>query len=894
MATERLTLKVDEKGARTASRNINQIGKSAKTAGGSLKLLKGALGGLAAIGITAGIAVAVNQLAKFGQEMSTVAAITQATGDSFRALREEAQQLGTNTRFSATQAAQGMTFLARAGFSADEVLKAIGPTLDLAQAGALELGRAADIASNILTGFRIDVADAARVMDVLALAANSANTDVNQLGEAMKFIAPISAGLGVSLEETTAAVQALSDAGIQATMAGTGLRMTMRLLESPLGKQKKILADLGVTVDEVRISEVGLTGALKRLAEAGITTGQSLEMFGRAGTAFDVMVNAVPKIERFTAANMEAEGTARRIAKTMDENLNGALLATKSAVEGLVLAMGDLGAESGLTRFFMGLAKALRATASNMEELLTVLKTLSVLLIATFSQQILGKAILLMGGLTRSVIALSASMTALSGTTAPAAVASIKQVGMAFKALWVTISLNPLIALGTLIIGGTIFALDKLKKKMDEVDAAIAKSYAPALAMIRAKLKEIEVRKAAEAAVQRTIDNLKRENLTLGIVQEKRELNAVLLKAETDARRLLTDAEQTTIRGLLDEKRALEARNETAQAQAALLKEIKGPQIEYAQDLANLDVLLVKEAISQAEYNQKLREFKDALGTVGENFERYLEGLRQANTLLAMNSREQEIARALTAARNALGQELDAGQKLEITNLVKSKQALVAANEQLAIREAIIKRIRGPQEEYITALSHLNILLIQGTISLSEYLKELGKLNTEMTAIAEDESVSALGDVMKAPFDTATDALVEFTKTGKLEIRGFVSDVLAQWARLAAMKAFSGLGGSLGIGGFATGGSFTVGGTGAADSQPVAFMATPGEKVSIQTPGQQRAQGGAVPSVAAPVVNVKIVNVMDPNEIVDAIGEADEAIINVLSRNKTTVKQALA
>ena len=896
MARESVTIYVNEKGARVASRNIDRIGKSAKTTGGSLQLLKSALGGLAAIGIATGIGLAVKQLASFSQGMSTVAAITQATAGDLAALREEARNLGTTTRFSATQAAEGMTFLARAGFDAQQVLAAIGPTLDLAQAGALSLGRAADIASNILTGFRIDVSDAARVMDVLALAANSANTDVSQLGDAMKFIAPISAGLGVSLEETTAAIQALSDAGIQATMAGTGLRMVMRLLESPMGRQKKILADLGVTADEVRISEVGLTGALLRLSEAGITTGQSLDMFGRAGTAFDVMVNAVPKIERFTAANDEAGGTARRIATIMDDNLNGALLAVKSAAEGLVLSLGELGAQSGLTKFFSGLAKALRATAENMQELLIALKAVSVLLIATFSQQILGKAILMLGGLTKAVASLSVSMTALSGTTAPAAVASLRGLGTAFKALWLTISLNPLVALAIVITGTVLIAFSKLKKMMAEADAQIAKSYAPALAMIRIRLAEVRAIKEGNEAVQQILENLDRENEALKKTAEEREFNTVLFKAETAARRLLTEEEQKGIRNRLKERDAIEAHNDAMQARLDLLNEIKEPQQTFDTNMVNLNALLAQGDINQTEYNKKLLEFQNILGDTSASYESYLTGLRESNMLLSLNNEEQELQRALIAARNALGHELDDGQKKDIENLIRNKQVLKESNEQLSIRESILHRIRGPQEEYVTALSHLNLLLLDGTISLSEYLKEFGKLNTEMTKIVEDETVSALQDVMKAPFDQATDALVEFTKTGKFEIRGFVADILSQWARLAAMKSIAGLGGLLN---FATGGAFTVAGAGGVDSQTVAFRATPGERVTVQTPGQQRAQGvpgAAVASVAAPQVNVKVVNLVDPNEFTSVLvsSEGEVVILNVLSRNRTTVRQVVS
>jgi TP901 family phage tail tape measure protein len=119
------------------------------------------------------ISAAIRTMANFSQEMSTVKAITNATGVQFQQLTDIARDLGATTRFSATQAAEGMSFLARAGFSTNQIMASIKDTLLLAQAGALDLGSAADIASNVLTGFRLQAGEAARVVDVLAAAANS-------------------------------------------------------------------------------------------------------------------------------------------------------------------------------------------------------------------------------------------------------------------------------------------------------------------------------------------------------------------------------------------------------------------------------------------------------------------------------------------------------------------------------------------------------------------------------------------------------------------------------------------------------------------------------------------------------------------------------------------------
>ena len=366
MADFRIVVIVDpsraQRGSRQVERSLDRVGNRADR---TRKLIARAF---AFTGLVAGVTAAVRTLATFEQSMSTVRAITGATQAQFMALREEASRLGATTRFTASQAAEGMTFLARAGFSVDQVLASVNDTLLLAQAGALDLGAAADIASNILTGFRLRADEAGRVVDVLALAANSSNTNVQQLGEAMKFVAPVAAGLGVSLEEATAAAGALSDAGLQASLAGTGLRRVLSELESPSEKTRQLLESMGLTANDVRVSQVGLTKALTRLAKAGVDTGLALEIFGdRGGPAFEVLSSSIPKVVEMTGRLNNAEGTARRVADVMDDSLNGALLRVASAFESVILAFGDLGSTNVLTTSLDALASSLRLVSRHID-----------------------------------------------------------------------------------------------------------------------------------------------------------------------------------------------------------------------------------------------------------------------------------------------------------------------------------------------------------------------------------------------------------------------------------------------------------------------------------------------------------------------------------------------
>lgn len=339
----------------------------------------------AILGIGGGLIGVIGLLANFEQQMSTVKGITGATETQFKSLRDEAQRLGATTRFSASQAAEGMGFLARAGFDVNEVLGATEGTLRLAQAGALDLGSAADIASNVLTGFRLEVDQTNRIVDVLAFTANNANTNVQQLGDGMKFVAPVAAGLGISVETASAAIGALSDAGLQASLAGTGLRRVLSELESPSKKTRDILASVGLTADSVRVSQVGLIAAMTALRDAGVDTGLALEIFGdRGGPAFEVLSTSLPKVQAMETALGGAAGTAEALAAEMDDNLNGSLLATKSAAEALILAFGDNGATGTLRGFFDLLATVLRSGVENIDVLINAITALTIVFGAKF------------------------------------------------------------------------------------------------------------------------------------------------------------------------------------------------------------------------------------------------------------------------------------------------------------------------------------------------------------------------------------------------------------------------------------------------------------------------------------------------------------------------------
>jgi TP901 family phage tail tape measure protein len=353
------TGQVIEREFRSADQAAGKLNNTLKSTASSML----ALG--VAVGVGAGLSGGVRLIADFSQAMSTLQAITQGTAEEMVALRAVANELGATTRFSATQAADAMTELARAGFSVNQVLAAIGPTLSAAQAGGAGIAETAAIIGASIGGFGLQASDAARIADVLAQAANGSAAGILDLGEALKFAAPTAKQLGLGLEETVAIIGKLSDGGITGGLAGRGFQS----LATQLVNEKDKIEDLIGTYD---LASEGLGSVLARLREAGITTAQIIEIFRAEnldtfGILSDAALNG--NLEKLNGLLDDAAGSSAKAAKVMDDNLNGAILNASSAFEGLVLAIADAGIEDGLRNAFVGLSGLLTLAADNVDVL---------------------------------------------------------------------------------------------------------------------------------------------------------------------------------------------------------------------------------------------------------------------------------------------------------------------------------------------------------------------------------------------------------------------------------------------------------------------------------------------------------------------------------------------
>ncbi|WP_404463096.1 phage tail tape measure protein [Vreelandella aquamarina] len=347
----RLELIVDSRSGEQRLRAFENQLNRAEGAGDRLSegmsVLKMALGAAAAAVGGFSVGRVVTETASFEQSLLKLQVVSGATATQMAALESQSRQLGATSVFSAKQAADAQNFLAMAGLNVNEVLSATPGILQLATAGQMDLASAADLASNVLGGFRLEVGELNRVNDVLAATAARSNTSITQLGDALSYAAPLAATAGISIEETAAAIGVLSDAGLQSSRAGTGLLGFIRQLSNLTPQATTALSNYGLTAAEVNIEQEGLIAVLDRLQKANINTADSFRIFGsEAGPAAQILAAGAVRVNEFTGELELAEGTAAKAALTLGTGLEGSMRSFSSAVGEATL---QLGRDSGLS-----------------------------------------------------------------------------------------------------------------------------------------------------------------------------------------------------------------------------------------------------------------------------------------------------------------------------------------------------------------------------------------------------------------------------------------------------------------------------------------------------------------------------------------------------------------
>ena len=753
-------------------------------------------------------------IADFDQSLKTLQAVSQATGKELELLSQTAQELGRTTRFTAAQAAEGLTLLARAGFTVQESTQAIAGTLRLAQSANIGLAEAADIAASAVRGFRVDATETNKVVDVLALTSIRANTTISQLGEAIKFVAPVSAGLGVSLEQTNAALGVLSDSGLQASIAGTGLRRVLAELESPSRNSQKILASLGLTAEDVRVSQVGLATALERLADKGLDTGRALEFFGqRGGPAFEVLSSNLPKVRQLTGELERAGGTAEDLANTMDDSLVGASKRVLSAFQGFILNLDNtFNASNNLKTSLDALAGTINVVSEAMGSGLR----------AAEAEQSLSKVGQRIVSLRKEIRGLETAGQR-QGFLSPGQSARLEQLRTRLE-----------------LLTGSVKAERIAAENAAKAESELAAKRALAADKVQDQSSKLV---AAQQPLEKRLQALRDENAVLAVQIAQGDTAARIKEAELQLRQ--KEVELTP------------------------------------QQLANLQMLITE--------NERLNDVLNKRPAGGEEQRLVIDAL-QLDTLTEKLQR------------------LDT---LQQQGAISSKAYSDALNQLLG---------KTPETQLAEEIELLNAQFARGRIGLEEYRQKLDELRNTGTSTAttleqgfrraftrmaqEAEDLASVGEKLVDTFaNKAVDAIASFAETGKFSFKDFARSLLADIAkiitRLLVVKALSALGGSAGLVANTAGTAISSAATnqGREDGgtvQPGRAFVVGENGPEIFRPGQT---GTIVPNPAsvqqqAPEVNVSVVNVTDPDEVAGIIesGDVDQAIVNVVARNKDQIR----
>ena len=321
---------------------LKTVGSAIEGVGQKLMPVTAAVGGLGA--------AAVKVASDFDSAMSQVAAVSGATGKDLEALRDKAREMGSKTKFSASEAAEAMNYMAMAGWKTNDMLSGIEGIMNLAAASGEDLATTSDIVTDALTALGLSAEDSGHFADILAAASSNANTNVSMMGETFKYCAPVAGALGFSAEDTAEAIGLMANAGIKSSQAGTAMRSMMTNLT---GEVKFV----GDAFGELTIQTTNTDGSMRSLgdilADCRAAFAQMSEsekaanaeaLVGKnAMSGFLAVMNAAPgDIEKLNSAINNCDGTAEKMAATMQDNLAGQLTILKSQLEELAISIGEI------------------------------------------------------------------------------------------------------------------------------------------------------------------------------------------------------------------------------------------------------------------------------------------------------------------------------------------------------------------------------------------------------------------------------------------------------------------------------------------------------------------------------------------------------------------------
>lgn len=324
------------KGLQTAEKQIKKVA-SAFTAAGT-KLTASVTAPLVALGYAS-----VNISQQFEQSMANAASVSGATGDELERMKEIAREMGAQTVFSASDAADAMYYMASAGYKVDQMADSIRATLDLAAATQSDLAFTSDVVISTLNQFGMEASEASRVTNTFAAVIGASQATMEKLAYSMRYVGPIANSLGYSVEEAAGALGILYNAGFQGEQAGTVLRSALSRLLKPTAEMIGAFEELGLSVDDMNPSMNSLEDIIRKLEDAGIDSTQAVKIFGvEAGPGMLAMISSGADALHDMTEQITGTSAATEMAEKQLDTLQGQMKILKSEVEEIALQFGDI------------------------------------------------------------------------------------------------------------------------------------------------------------------------------------------------------------------------------------------------------------------------------------------------------------------------------------------------------------------------------------------------------------------------------------------------------------------------------------------------------------------------------------------------------------------------
>ena len=351
---KRLTTEANN--SHTALEKMGVLGETLQSAGDKISGVGQKLLPVTA-GVTALGTIAVKTGADFDSAMSKVAAVSGATGSELDALREKAREMGSKTKFSASEAAEAMNYMAMAGWKTNDMLSGIEGIMNLAAASGEDLATTSDIVTDALTAFGLTAADSGHFADILAAASSNANTNVSMMGETFKYAAPVLGSLGYSAEDSAIAIGLMANAGIKSSQAGTALRSSITNLAKPTDTVASAMEQYGISLTDSSGKMYSLRELMEQLRQklGGLSEAEQAQaaasLFGKeAMSGMLAIINGSPAdFEKLSNAIDTCSdtvdgynGTTEKMAAVMQDNLAGQVTILKSQLEELAISFSDI------------------------------------------------------------------------------------------------------------------------------------------------------------------------------------------------------------------------------------------------------------------------------------------------------------------------------------------------------------------------------------------------------------------------------------------------------------------------------------------------------------------------------------------------------------------------